>query len=429
MLDFLLRLMDIIERVRTMSEVSDIAMIGFAILLVFGFINCILGYRLLRFWMMIFGFIIGAGLGLGAAFTMGGGDKFTLIAAAVGVGVVLAVVVFLSYKVGIFVLGAGLGLGLGVYVLHPTTSLMFFLCILLGVLLGSLAMKWAREVIIVGTSILGGAMAGVSLAKLGGLEDIPYGILLGIAFAVLGMMIQFATNRRKYYEDEEEDETEEEERRSSRRKRADDEYSDRYREDRKEEKMPRERRDDTEERKAGRRQSDISKRRQKGASGRYRQVDYKINDGRVRDRAPEFEKTIEYRPRRKDPELDLPLDSFDRDGYGVYTGTGARKTPGNLRSRNGSFAGYQSNPRRDYRKDYVDEDRYEDPYDPDTDDDYWDDYEDSIDEEAIDEEILKEMMEEEDRKTDLFWKKLSGKKNRDKKENGKRSKNQRNEDA
>ncbi len=429
MLDFLLRLMDIIERVRTMSEVSDIAMIGFAILLVFGFINCILGYRLLRFWMMIFGFIIGAGLGLGAAFTMGGGDKFTLIAAAVGVGVVLAVVVFLSYKVGIFVLGAGLGLGLGVYVLHPTTSLMFFLCILLGVLLGSLAMKWAREVIIVGTSILGGAMAGVSLAKLGGLEDIPYGILLGIAFAVLGMMIQFATNRRKYYEDEEEDETEEEERRSSRRKRADDEYSGRYREDRKEEKMPRERRDDTEERKAGRRQSDISKRRQKGASGRYRQVDYKINDGRVRDRAPEFEKTIEYRPRRKDPELDLPLDSFDRDGYGVYTGTGARKTPGNLRSRNGSFAGYQSNPRRDYRKDYVDEDRYEDPYDPDTDDDYWDDYEDSIDEEAIDEEILKEMMEEEDRKTDLFWKKLSGKKNRDKKENGKRSKNQCNEDA
>ena len=427
MLDFLLRLMDIIERVRTMSEVSDIAMIGFAILLVFGFINCILGYRLLRFWMMIFGFIIGAGLGLGAAFTMGGGDRFTLIAAAVGVGVVLAVIVFLSYKVGIFVLGAGLGLGLGVYVLHPTTSLMFFLCILLGVLLGSLAMKWAREVIIVGTSILGGAMAGVSLAKLGGLEDIPYGILLSIAFAVLGMMIQFATNRRKHYEDEEEEEEAGEEKRSSRRKRTEDEYSDGYRDDRREkEETPRKRRTDTEDEKAGRRQPDISKRRQKGVSGRYRQVDYKINDGRVRDRAPEFEKTIEYRPRRKDPELDLPLDSFDRDGYGAYAGTGARKTSGNLRSRNRSFAQYQSDPRRDYRKDYGNEDRY-DPYTDD--DDYWDDYEDSIDEEAIDEEILKEMMEEEDRKTDLFWKKLSGKKNRDKKENGKRSKNQRNEDA
>ncbi len=427
MLDFLLRLMDIIERVRTMSEVSDIAMIGFAILLVFGFINCILGYRLLRFWMMIFGFIIGAGLGLGAAFTMGGGDRFTLIAAAVGVGVVLAVIVFLSYKVGIFVLGAGLGLGLGVYVLHPTTSLMFFLCILLGVLLGSLAMKWAREVIIVGTSILGGAMAGVSLAKLGGLEDIPYGILLSIAFAVLGMMIQFATNRRKHYEDEEEEEEAGEEKRSSRRKRTEEEYSDGYQDDRREkEETPRKRRTDTEDEKAGRRQPDISKRRQKGVSGRYRQVDYKINDGRVRDRAPEFEKTIEYRPRRKDPELDLPLDSFDRDGYGAYAGTGARKTSGNLRSRNRSFAQYQSDPRRDYRKDYWNEDRYDSYTD---DDDYWDDYEDSIDEEAIDEEILKEMMEEEDRKTDLFWKKIAGKKSRDKKENGKRSKNQRNEDA
>lgn len=214
MMDIMLRFMNIIERVRTVPAVSGAASAAFAVLLVFGVLNCILGYRLLRFWMMLFGFVIGAGIGLGGAFSLGVRERTVFIAAAVGVGIVLAVIVFLSYKAGIFVLGAGLGMSVAIYVLHPTSSLVFFLCILAGVLLGSLAMKWAREVIIVGTSLMGGAMAGVSAAKLGGLADIPYGILLSIGFALLGMLIQFATNRRRVEEDEddldyEEDEEEE----------------------------------------------------------------------------------------------------------------------------------------------------------------------------------------------------------------------------
>lgn len=377
MLDFLLRLMDIIERVRTASSVSDIAMVGFGVLLVFGFINCILGYRLLRFWMMIFGFIIGAGLGLGAAFTMGGGERFTLIAAAVGVGVVLAVIAFLSYKVGIFVLGAGLGLGVGVYVLHPTTSLMFFLCILLGVLLGSLAMKWAREVIIVGTSILGGAMAGVSLAKLGGLPDIPYGIVLSIAFALLGMLIQFATNRRRT-DDYEEDETAEEK------------------------EPPRRPRSSAAVPPAEKRRTEPERRRRSASSERTRQIDYRLDEP-----APENEKTVEFRPRRR-RELDLPLDSFEQDNrYNYrYRSDAGRRSSYRTGEGNRGFA-----RRPDYGADY----------DPDYDEDYGS--EDPIDEDLLDEEILKEMMEEEDRKTDLFWEKISGKKNREKKKNGKRSKN------
>lgn len=396
MMDFLLRIMNIIERVRTSSSVSDVAMIGFGILLVFGFVNCILGYRLLRFWMMIFGFVIGAGLGLGAAFTMGYRDRFTMIAAAVGVGIVLAVIAFMSYKVGIFVLGAGLGLGVGVYVLHPTTSLTFFLCILLGVVLGTLAMKWAREVIIVGTSILGGAMAGVSLAKLGGLPDIPYGIVLSVAFAVLGILIQFATNRKKY-EDYEDDEDYEEDSRSRRREREQERpvrHSGRNRSDRRsssrrydddygeDEYIPRPRRRSSASGNPAETDRYASEHVQRTAgSGKKRRSDY---DYRIDDQAPEYEKTVEYRPGRKPAqELDLPLESFDREEkYGQ-------------------------------RADFADTDVYEDDYD----------YEEPIDEELLDEEILKEMMEEEDRKTDLFWRKISGRRNREKKQNGKRSKN------
>ena len=69
--DMLQQLMNMIENARTIPALTDISMIGFAVLLVFGAINCILGYRLLRFWMMLCGFIIGAGVGFGVAYSGG----------------------------------------------------------------------------------------------------------------------------------------------------------------------------------------------------------------------------------------------------------------------------------------------------------------------------------------------------------------------
>ena len=68
-----------------------------------------------------------------------------------GLGIVLAVVSFLIYRAGIFVLGFGIGITLSIYLVHPTSSFSFFLCILIGVGLGVLAMRYAKGVIIVGT--------------------------------------------------------------------------------------------------------------------------------------------------------------------------------------------------------------------------------------------------------------------------------------
>ena len=124
-LDVLLRGMDIVERLRNVSTVSGIQLILFGVLLVFGIVNCVLGYRLLRFWMMLFGFILGSGFGFGASFFMGIEDNTVRIAVTAAVGTVLAVIVFISYKAGIFVMGAGLGIGIAVYVLHPQVLLCF----------------------------------------------------------------------------------------------------------------------------------------------------------------------------------------------------------------------------------------------------------------------------------------------------------------
>ena len=172
-MDMLSRVFDIIQRTGGMEQIGQLMMIVYGVLCVFGLLNCILGYRILRFWMMIFGFLIGAGAGFAATYISGVQDKMIIAGAMAGFGIVLAIVSFLVYRAGIFVLGFGIGISLSIYLIHPTSSFSFFLCILIGVGLGALAMRYAKGVIIIGTSVLGGVLAGLSIAQMGGLAQFP----------------------------------------------------------------------------------------------------------------------------------------------------------------------------------------------------------------------------------------------------------------
>ncbi len=185
----------ILERIRSMEELSTLTLILFGAMFLFGLLNCVLGYRLLRFWVMLGGFVIGAFSAIFLGMSFGIESRKTLLFIGVGTGVVLAIVAFLIYKAGIFLLGAGLGALISTYILHPTTSAIFFLCLLLGVVVGILTLKFAKEILILATSLAGGILAGFSLAKLLGMREFPYGILISLVFVVLGILIQFLTNR------------------------------------------------------------------------------------------------------------------------------------------------------------------------------------------------------------------------------------------
>ena len=120
MVDILKNIMNIAYRVRDMQIAGTLSMVLFGVVLVFGIMNCVLGYRLLRFWMMIFGFLIGAGIGLFAIHQIGFGEKVYYAVGMIGVGLVLAILSFAVFKAGIFIMGAGIGLTLTVYIIHPT---------------------------------------------------------------------------------------------------------------------------------------------------------------------------------------------------------------------------------------------------------------------------------------------------------------------
>ena len=82
---------DILQRAGGMEQISQLMVIVYGVLCVFGLLNCILGYRILRFWMMIFGFLIGAGIGLFAIHQIGFGEKVYYAVGMIGVGLLLAI--------------------------------------------------------------------------------------------------------------------------------------------------------------------------------------------------------------------------------------------------------------------------------------------------------------------------------------------------
>lgn len=327
MTEILLQAADLMERSGSISALSGLSMIGFAILFVFGILNCILGYRLLRFWMMLFGFVIGAGIGFGMAYSGGVTEKYMYAVIMVGAGAALAIIAFISYKVGIFILGAGIGIGISIYVLRPTTSLVFFFCLLIGIAIGVLASRHAREILIIGTSLLGGTAAGVSAAKLGGLAEIPYALGLAAGFILLGTLIQFATNP-QYDEEEDMEEIHEE--------------------------IPEESADYVDPR------DYIPGRAERRKTSRRRSETIQPDIDMI---APELEKTVEYRPKRKiEKDLDIPLETYYQEEY--------------ARNR-------RNNEKQRYQERIV------------------------INEEELEEEVLREMMNEDRPVGEEFWKNIS----------------------
>ena len=211
MQEILIKLLGYLDRFRGMSVDSLIHLVLLAALAAFGVLNVFLGYRILRFWMMLGGFAIGAGLGYLFCELFELTQKNTILLATAGTGAVLGLIAFFIYRAGIFLIGAGVGMTLSIYVFRPNTSALFFACILAGIALGILAVRFSRPVVILATSVMGGAVSGIAIAKLAKLSEIPYAILIGLFLTVTGSFIQFATNKPELVEEEDDELTDDEE--------------------------------------------------------------------------------------------------------------------------------------------------------------------------------------------------------------------------
>ncbi len=189
------KILEILEKIRTMTVDSPIEMAVFGAVLAFALLNSVLGYRLLRFWVMLIGFAVGAGAGFFIVNEMEIKKTFVYFAAMLGFGIVLALIAFLIYRAGIFIMASGIVAAACIYLIHPRTSAAFFLCLLIGAVTGTLAIRFERGVIIFVTSLLGGVLSGFCISKMLQISEIPYGIMIAAGIFILGLAVQLVINR------------------------------------------------------------------------------------------------------------------------------------------------------------------------------------------------------------------------------------------
>lgn len=169
--------------------------------LLFGLLNCFLGYKLLKTWVACCGFLLGFAAGyVGGHYFL---DRTGLIwgAALVG-GVVLGVLAYEVYLVGAFLLGwlltisAFFSLGRFLEMGDKMELLMLGAGATFGILVGALIVRFARPGIILLTAISGAINIGTGLTGLMKWEN-PYYMLAIVSIAgVSGILIQLSSVKR-----------------------------------------------------------------------------------------------------------------------------------------------------------------------------------------------------------------------------------------
>lgn len=163
---------------------------------ILGLLICFFGLKLIRLQAALVGFLMGALIGIGVAWTAGiSGLTFAIVVFACGA--VLAALSFFLYKFGVFCVVFCVCLGMGVQIADPQSTLPLVIVLAIALILAIVAVIFVEPVIIICTGISGGVTAGISAAAAMGLEGIWPGYAIGAVAAILGMVVQFMMHSRK----------------------------------------------------------------------------------------------------------------------------------------------------------------------------------------------------------------------------------------
>ncbi len=149
-----------------LNVVSGAAILAAVLSIAFGLLNCFFGYRIFKVLLGIYGFGLGAIIGLAVAGSVAKGQALWLIVGGVVGGVVGAALMVLLYFVGVFVVGAVAG-ALLVNLIGAALGIRLpdLVSLIAAVVVGVIALILQRSVIILATAfsgawgVAGGAMS------------------------------------------------------------------------------------------------------------------------------------------------------------------------------------------------------------------------------------------------------------------------------
>lgn len=173
----------------------DIPNITLVIGLIIALIQCFFGYKIIRSWIAIIGFLLGAVAGYGIVYMVTDELTYSLIGGLVG-GILLAVLAYKVYLFGVFAIA-----GLGTYYLCVScltidSNYLQLVSIAIAILVAILAVKYMRPAIIIITAFTGAFAILEALPAFLSFDltmTLPYSAVLGLA----GAAVQFATTKKE----------------------------------------------------------------------------------------------------------------------------------------------------------------------------------------------------------------------------------------
>ena len=196
--------MDILEILNSVRQLSrEIGQIILAFSLLFAVLQCFFGYRLLKVWIGLVGFLLGFVLGFLISGAMVEGESYLPALIGIAVGVIFALLAFKIYLIGVFLYCGALAAGAVHALPLPSEEgwnvLGIVFCVLAFLVVGFLATKFARPFIIAVTAATGAVRVTESLQ--GMLPQLAGNQILGwlmiLALAAAGMIVQFASTKKK----------------------------------------------------------------------------------------------------------------------------------------------------------------------------------------------------------------------------------------
>ena len=174
---------------------------GSVIALILALIGCFFGYKLSRLFMGITGFIAGAIIGQIVASQILHVEGFASVLCIILCGAVIASLAFWIYRIGIFILCFALAFSAAGTLFPFEGDVQFFANVITGLIVGVLAVKYMRPVIILTSAIVCGTSAAGLLPGvteymgITTLSSLNSSAALTLALCVLGIAVQFLTTK------------------------------------------------------------------------------------------------------------------------------------------------------------------------------------------------------------------------------------------
>ena len=180
-----------------LATLNDMPMWLVCVSIIIGFANCFLGYKLLRVWFALIGFVIGMVAGYMLSYKYVSNMVIPIIVGFLA-GIIVGYIAYRVYLVGVFLMALVGTFGfIGQLLAHYNEPgwLWLSLTAVLAVVVAIVALKFVKPVIIISSALNGGVLMMSGIFKLLAIDAKHMIVLAAMLLAILGIMVQFFTTK------------------------------------------------------------------------------------------------------------------------------------------------------------------------------------------------------------------------------------------